>query len=120
MQRSKRTFRGLSSSKPNRQGAPLPNSAIECRLAAEALGRNLKRELARLECGISTGMDIKPAFDRVYVPAGAALAQSLAYLHIAEVEMLRLPLCPELAATQIRIYLQILSGVTKVLETLRL
>jgi len=116
MQRRKGTLRGLSSSVPNGKQAPLPNGAIQCRLAAEALGRNLKRELARLECGLATGMDIKPVFDRAYIPAGAALAESLAALRIPELEMLRIPLCPELAATQIRIFLQILSGVAKVFD----
>lgn len=96
--------------------AARPPRALECRLAAEALGRNLKRELARLDCGIASGMDIKPVFDRVYVPAGVSIADSLAPLRIPELGMLRLPLCPELAATQIRILLRLLAGVAKILD----
>ncbi len=115
MQPRKREFRRPSHD-PNRQPASLPKYAVECRFMADALGRNLKRELARLDHGLVNGVDIKPVFDRAYMPQGASIADGLAQLGIAELEMLRLPLWPELASTQIRIVLQILSGVAKVLD----
>lgn len=90
--------------------------AFACRREADALGRAFKRDLARLDCGLCAGPDIQPVFDRVYHPAAIALADSLTWLGVAEVDMLRLPLCPELAATQLRILLHLLSGIAKLLD----
>ncbi len=79
------------------------------------LGRNLNRELARLDCGLASGVSFQPVFDRVYLPAAVSLADSLDWLHIDELGMLRLPLWPSLAGTQTRVVLQVLSGIYRLL-----
>ena len=116
MRPRKRPSAGPSPFAPSRQKAAWPQDAKAYRCLTEALGRNLKRELARLDCGIAAGMDIKPVFDGAHVAAGGAIADALASLGIAELEILRLPLWPELASTQILVVLQILSGVAKILD----
>jgi hypothetical protein len=102
-------------SRARRAPGPAAAQVYQWRSDIDALGRNLNRELARLDCGLDSDASFKSIFDRVYLPAARSLADSLAWLRLEELALLRLPLWPALATTQIRIILQVLAALDKLL-----
>ena len=80
---------------------------IQLRTLMTALAQDLERELIHVELGHRPGWQMKAVYDAVYLPIAGRAADGLQAFCL-NASILRLPLCDELAATQLRIILEVL------------
>src|SRR3954469_20535073 len=87
-----------------------PEKVLQLLVAANALARDLERELAQLEIGNGCGTQLKQIYDTGYLPTAAALADHLSAFEISDFASLRETLAadPHLASTQLRLVLELL------------
>jgi hypothetical protein len=94
---------------------PDPKIVARMRASAHSLHQNLSRELARIEAAGWTE-DFQNIYGDVYLPRLTALALEAEHLIVfADWPLLAQPLDPDLAATQIRLVLELLRLLTAAL-----
>ena len=84
---------------------------IQLRTLMTVLAQDLERELVHVELGHRPGWQMKSVYEAVYFPIAVRVADGLKAFRF-DASILRLPLSDELAATQLRIILEVLHHFT--------
>jgi len=92
---------------PSFHQPPSPDYTLIVRTRIQALAQDLERELVHVDLGHRPSWQMKAVYDAVYLPVASKVADGLEAFCF-DLSILRLPLSEDLAATQLRIILEVL------------